>query len=225
MRLNLRNQYFSQPRYKKYLISTGNDTNRAKKLYLANIRLAQAFHPILSQFEVILRNTLNNHLSEHFGTSNWIRTQKNRFMNDPSLTPRPFLKGQVLRSEERLRRNHIAITSGKLIADQTLGFWIALFSRPHYRLLLGKPIQIFPYKPTVENRASIHQKLQKIRDFRNRVNHCEPICFNRNTIDCDEALEIKTLIFNIVSWINPSISPFLTKLDNVNNKVAYIHQI
>lgn len=225
MRINLRNQYFSQPRYNRYLISTGNDTNRAKKLYLANIRLAQAFHPILSQFEVILRNSLHNQLSIHFADQNWIRTEKNGFMSHQSLGNRPFLKNQILSSERKMRRGHNTITSGKLIADQTLGFWIALFSRPHYRLLSGKPIQIFPFKPAVENRASLHQKLKKIRDFRNRVNHCEPLCFTGNVIDCSEATIIRRYILELTDWINPSIIPFLNKLDNVNNKIGYIMTI
>jgi len=225
MRLNLRNQYFSQARYNRYLISTGHDINRAKKLYLANIRLAQAFHPILSQFEVVLRNSLNDQLSTHFANQNWIKTEKNGFMNDPSLGQRPYLKGQILSSERRMRRNHITITSGKLIADQTLGFWIALFSTPHYKLLLGKPIQILPNKPSIENRASFHQKLQKIRHFRNRVNHCEPLCFSGNIIDCSEAIIIRTLILDLASWINPGIKPFFAKLDNVHNKINYIMTI
>jgi hypothetical protein len=35
------------------------------------------------------------------------------------------------------------VTSGKIIAEQTLGFWTDLFEVHHYRLLKGKPIQIF----------------------------------------------------------------------------------
>ncbi len=222
MRLTLRNQYFSQPRYSRYLLSTGNDLSRAKKLYLANIRLAQSFHPIISQFEVILRNSLNVELSIHFADHNWIRSEKNGFMNHHSLGQKPYLKAQIINSEKRLRRNRIPITSGKLIADQTLGFWVALFSRPHYRLLLGRPIHVFPNKPPMENRASIHQKLEKIRDFRNRVNHCEPLCFNGNAIDCTEAAIVRNLIVDLTSWINPSLSPFFDVLDNVQNKINYI---
>jgi len=37
-------------------------------------------------------------------------------------------------------RARVSVSSGKIIADQTFGFWIAFFSRPHYRLLSGRPI-------------------------------------------------------------------------------------
>ena len=37
----LRNKYLSRPRYNRYLIAVGNNNDRAKKLYNANLRLAQ----------------------------------------------------------------------------------------------------------------------------------------------------------------------------------------
>lgn len=52
MKFELRDKYLSQPRYNRYLMATGNNKSRAKQLYTANIRLAQAFHPMLSQFEI-----------------------------------------------------------------------------------------------------------------------------------------------------------------------------
>lgn len=222
MRLNLRNQYFSQSRYNRYMLSTGNDLGRSKRLYLANIRLAQAFHPLLSQFEVILRNSINNELTNYFSDSNWIRTQKNGFMSHQSLGNKPYLKGQIINSERRMRRDRVPITSGKLIADQTLGFWVAYFSRPHYRILTGRPIHIFPNKPSIENRASIHRKLEKIRNFRNRVNHCEPLCFYGNTINCTEATQMKNMIFELTQWIDIRLIPFMNKIDNIDAKINHI---
>lgn len=66
MRNELRNKYLSRPRLKRYLNATDNNKNLSKRLYNANIRLAQATHPILTQFEVVLRNSLNLQLSSHF---------------------------------------------------------------------------------------------------------------------------------------------------------------
>lgn len=225
MRLTLRNKYLSQPRYNRYLIATGNDNQRAKKLYLANIRLAQAFYPILSQFEIILRNVLNNGLTSHFTNPDWIIAEKTGFMNDTSLRPQLYLKKQVLKSETKLSRLNITLTSGKIIADQTLGFWIALFSRPHYRLLAGKPIQAFPHKPPHENRATIHRNMKKIREFRNRAHHYEPLCFRGNTIDCNDAVSVKIIIMNLLNWIDPQILSFINKLDNIDSKIDYINRI
>ncbi len=82
MKYLLRNRYLSQPIINCYLIATGHDKERASRLYNANIRLAQAFHPILAQLEVILRNSLNEQLSSHFIDNDWIMNQKSGFMSN-----------------------------------------------------------------------------------------------------------------------------------------------
>lgn len=48
--------------------------------------IAQAFHPLLSSFEVILRNQLHYALARHFSDGNWIINQKSGFMVASSLT-------------------------------------------------------------------------------------------------------------------------------------------
>jgi hypothetical protein len=226
MKIELRGKYLSRPRYNRYLTAASNSKDRAKRLYNANIRLAQAFHPILSQFEVVLRNSLNTVLSAHFTDSDWIINQKNGFMRDYSLqNSHYFLKSCVQKTESKLQRRGIPITSGKIISDQTFGFWLAFFLSHHYSLVGGQPIHIFPHKPAHENRASIYAKLDKIKDFRNRVNHCEPICFVGSNIDCNEALNIRTTIYSLIEWIDPNLLPFFEDIDNIQSKANQIMQI
>lgn len=226
MRKDLRYTYLSRPRYNRYLVATANDNERAKKLYTANIRLAQSFHPILSQFEVVLRNSLNLKLSPYFGDIDWIINQKSGFMRHHSLRySHFFLKTCVQKSEDKLNRRLIPITSGKIISDQTFGFWLAFFLPHHYSLVGGQPIHIFEHKPPIEDRASIYSKLDEIRSFRNRVNHCEPICFSGHNIDCSEAVEIRTKLYNLIEWIDPKLIPFFEKVDNIQSKVNNIMRI
>ena len=133
MRNELRQKYLSNPRYERYLNATQYNASRAKRLYNANIRLAQSIHPILTQFEVILRNSLNIQLSNYFNDSNWIITQKTGFMNHNNLRRSNFyLKRSVEDAERGLNRRRIPITSGKIIAEQNFGFWISLFLGHHY---------------------------------------------------------------------------------------------
>lgn len=226
MKIILRNKYLSRPRFNRYLNAVGNDNKRAKKLYLANIRLAQAFHPIISQFEVVLRNCINDNLAVHFMDADWIINQKSGFMSHRSLSASHyFLRTSITKTESTLRRKRIPVTSGKIISDQNFGFWVSLFLSHHYGLLSGQIIHIFPNKPTTETRANIYNKLDKIRDFRNRVNHCEPICFRGNAIDCTESIEILDTIYNLLTWINPDLINFFDSLDNVRNKINQINNI
>ena len=52
-------------------------------MYYANARLAQVFQPLISFFEVILRNQLHYAIAKHFGDVQWLINQKNGFMSDP----------------------------------------------------------------------------------------------------------------------------------------------
>lgn len=226
MKIDLRHKYLSRPRYNRYLQATQSDKPRAKRLYNANIRLAQAFHPLLTQFEVVLRNSIQNTVTTHFKDADWIINQKNGFMSHPSLSnSRYFLKESISNTERKLRRRKIAITSGKLLADQTFGFWTALFLGHHYSLLNGCPIHVFPYKPSSENRASIYTKMEKIQKFRNRINHCEPICFNGSHIDCLDAEDIYKTLYDLIAWLDPQLIPFFSDIDNVPSKLKLIKKI
>lgn len=226
MRQSLFSEYLSTPRYTRYLSSTSNNKKRAEKLYNGNIRLSQAFHPILSQFEIVLRNSISNALTIYFTDPDWIINQKRGFMSHATLRQSNYrMRATVQNAENRLSRVRTPVSSGMIISDMTFGFWTAIFLSHHYSLVAGRPIQAFAYKPAVEDRASIHIKLEKIRSFRNRINHCEPICFNGNNINCDYAEDVRDTIFNLVSWIEPDLLPFFKKIDNVQSKINNIMSI
>lgn len=226
MKDDLRNKYLSRPRYNRYLNAVGNDSSRAKRLYKANLRLAQAFHPIITQFEVVIRNSLNIQLTSYFVDPDWIINQKRGFMNDRSLRrSHYFLKSSIKNTERKLRRRRVSVTSGQIISEQTFGFWVAFFLRHHYTLVSGEPIKIFQHKPLSETRASIYSKLDEIRDLRNRVNHCEPLCFTGARINCSGVLETRLKTYDLIKWIEPNLVPFFESIDNIENKANRLMSI
>ena len=92
---------YSNSRVSKYYKATNRNKNKAVMLYFANMKIAQAFHPLLSSFEVILRNQLHYALARHFSDGNWIINQKSGFMVASSLTYTLYLK----RSSESRKEN------------------------------------------------------------------------------------------------------------------------
>ncbi len=222
-------QYFSSARISRYLTATGNNTARAAKLYKANLKVTQAFHPLLGIVEVVVRNRINDILTAHFTDPDWVINQKTGFMIDPSLVyiqkktnkkiRNEFLKNEVEKAERRLRKSGAAITSGRVIAEQTLGFWTDLFEVHHYRLLAGKPIQIFSYLPSRHGRKEVNDELNKIRRFRNRINHNEPICFNGNNIDFTTATDVYNSIISILNWIDPALLKYAKDVDKVQRTI------
>lgn len=126
-------EYFlSQPRLNGFLVASGNSKAKAQRLYRSNLRVAQSFYPILNLFEIFLRNSLYYQLSSYFTNPNWIISEKNRFMSDNSLRPSKFyLRNAVNRAENKIRRSRNPITAGKIIAEQSFGFWTSLFETHH----------------------------------------------------------------------------------------------
>jgi hypothetical protein len=218
--------YISQPRLNRFLIASGNSKEKAKRLYGVNLKVSQAFYPILNLFEIFLRNVVNYQVSSHYANPNWIITEKNGFMNDASLiSSKFFLKNSVIKAEKAIRRNGGSITSGKIIAEQSFGFWTCLFDTHHYRLIGGVVIHCFPNKPAHINRNLINQKLNRVREFRNRVYHNEPICFKNDDIDFTEAKIIKQEIFELLEWIDNDLTNYVDYFNSIDAKINLANTI
>ncbi len=220
--------YTSAPRINKYLNATGSKT-KAVRLYKANLKIAQAFHPLLGIVEVAIRNRINTLLSAHFSDPDWIINQKSGFMSDASLRytykktgqtkTNNYLKKEIEKAQRRLTKSGATITSGKIIAEQTLGFWTNLFEVHHYKLLSGQPIKIFKGLPTGYGRKEVLGDLNKIRRFRNRINHNEPIVFNGTITDLSETENVYKSLIELISWIDPKLINWINDLDSVTNKI------
>jgi hypothetical protein len=138
-------------------------------------------------------------------------------MNHPSLGPKFWIKNQVIKAENGTRGT---ITPGKIIAEQTFGFWTSLFEPRHYRLVAGYVIHCFPNKPAHINRTYFANALKDIREFRNRIYHKEAICFQNITIDFTHAQRIKMEIYNLLEWMNADLKNYVSQFDEVNAKIT-----
>ena len=226
--------YISAPRINKYLNATGSKT-KAVRLYKSNLRISSAFHPILGITEVVLRNRIDTILAAHFSDPDWIINQKTGFMSDPSLRyvykktgqvkTNNYLKKEIEKAQRRLTKTGATITSGKIIAEQTLGFWTNLFEVHHYKLLAGQPIKIFKSLPSGYGRKQVLDDLNKIRLFRNRINHNEPICFDGSTVDFSQTEDVYKSIMELLSWIDPELVTWVKDIDNVNLKIRNAKKI
>lgn len=220
-------EYFlSQPRLGRFLIATDNSKSKAQKLYRINLRASQAFYPVLNLFEIFIRNIFNYQISSYFANPNWIITERTGFMNDPSLaSSRYYLKNSVTKAERTIRRKGGTITAGKVIAEQSLGFWTSLFDTHHYRLIGGSVIQGFPNKPPHINRNQINQKLNDVREFRNRIYHNEPICFSDDEIDFTEAIMIRQTIHELLEWVDVDLNDYLNYFDGIDSKIRLVNNM
>jgi hypothetical protein len=209
-------QFVSKPRLERFLVSCENSPDRAKNLYEANLIVSQAFYPIFNLLETFLRNAINDKLAIHFADTAWIINQKTKFMNDASLAPKFWLKLQIINAENNTRGT---ITPGKIVSEQTFGFWTSFFERRHYKLIKGYVIHCFPHKPSTVDKDDIANVLRRIRELRNRIYHNEAICFDNITIDFAHALATKKEIFNLLEWMDGDLKDYVKQFDDVDAKV------
>jgi hypothetical protein len=217
-------EYLSIPRMDRYFLASNCQKKKAISLYKANLKIAQSLYPLISVFEFILRNKINSELSIYFQDPNWILNQRNQFMSDSSLIQikkngrfftNDFLKSSIEKSEKRLKRLNLTITSSRIIADQSFGFWTEFFEVHHYKLLKGRPIKIFDNLPTGMGRKEVSDRLNKIRMIRNRISHNEPICFKGTLLDFTEIEGAYLILLELISWINPDLNNWMKDLNQV----------
>ena len=218
-------KYLSTPRIGRYMLAKNLDKELCVNLYKSNLNICKSFHPIIGVFEVVLRNEIDKIFSNYFNDEDWIINQQTSFMIDPSLSyidnqtgkivNNRFILNSVKTVTEKLNKKGIKITSNKVLSEQSLSFWTEMFEKNYYKVLKGKPIQIFKFLPSKVNRVEVLNILNQIRKFRNRINHNEPICFYKNTVNLQLPLHIYESIIQLLNWINPETHILLNDIDEV----------
>ena len=183
----------SVPRIGKYKIACNGDKNNALQLYRYNIKLCQKFYGVLGVLEVVLRNAINEHFKVLLQDNDWLVTQsQSGFLIDYQDT--------ILKEINKLINNKY--THDKLVASLSLGVWTFLFSRNCYKNSGKTLLQIFPNRAHGLNQRDIYADLDKIRTFRNRIAHHEPLCFDSlGKINVVFVKEIYALVIRYIDFL------------------------
>lgn len=197
---------FSNERMSKYYSRYGDNWEKAVRHYKFNIQLSESFYPLLTIYEVALRNSLNRELVEYFETTDW-------YLDIDSIAKLSKLKNNISIAQRHINKRHETVTSSKVIAELTMGFWVSLLNA-EYERILWKPLRrSFPFlEKAKKQRNKVSAPLNKIRDFRNRVFHNEPIAWN-----LDKLQEMNDLIIKVLGWINNELPEFANELNRVPN--------
>lgn len=207
------NNWFSEQRFRKFESYVNGDASKAEELYKDNILLSEALYPVLSVFEVTLRNAIHIELEKYHGQEDWYEVW--RFYPDLR-GPLELVENAMAQIQDRQEN----INPGKLIAEMTLGFWISLFNA-RYERILWKPLRLC-FKQMPKNQRQRHvvsSNLNKIRVLRNRVYHYEPICWNLDALENNYQRIITTLGWidkDLLKWIY-DIDGFPNVLDDIKN--------
>jgi hypothetical protein len=178
----------------------GVDAATTMARYLLNMALCESLYSPLQIAEITLRNALHECLSTRAGVDTWYDTIQ---------LPRWQII-QISEAKERINRQSKPLTSGRIVAEQTFGFWVGFFTRPHMTSGLAYYIarNAFTHAPRAERDiAKLTNKWQVVRDLRNRVFHHERVLHWQ---DLDEK-HIEML--KLIGWMNPELEQLARMLD------------
>lgn len=195
---------FSEQRMEKYFEIYPSREDLAIKHYYSNIQLSEAFYPLLSIFEVAYRNSLNRELTKQFSRNDWYET----FANTPGLRN---LNSNINTAKRHISSRNETISPNKVVAELTLGFWVRLLNTEYERILWKGLRKAFPFIPKSERqRKNVSSPVNKIRNFRNRVFHHEPIAWRLEKLE-----EIHKQLYLTTRWINKDLPIVVKELDRV----------
>ena len=207
---------FSAARMGKYANACSGNKRKTTLLYRYNLRLCQRFCGVLNLFEVMLRNAIDEHYRAYYSNPDWIVNQA----DTGKLLE--FNMDEIKQTEASYRRRGI-YNNDKMVASLTMGFWTKLFSKKRYKRGGKSLLRIFPNKVKGKSQSDVYKDLTHIREFRNRIAHHEPICFDSfGKISTDFARKHYQLIRDYISYMGQhpdNVIQWTEKPDEVLDKI------
>lgn len=181
-------KFFSNSRLARYKELAGENADFIS-VYRLNTQESAKFFTALIQFEVVLRNAINEQLREDFGVS-WL----NEVMFNA--------KQQEMIGDVRLRlfEKKKEINNCNIISNLSFGFWVNLFSSDYDKTLWRNSLyKVFYNTDARPSRSKVRERLEKFLILRNRISHCE--CIIHFPLQ-----KYRQQLIEIISWINQDIA-------------------
>lgn len=156
--------------------------------------ISSTFYPPLQCLEVTLRNSIHRELSKQYNAT-WYDNINNLLKyND---------KEKIQSAKDALLKQRKPLEPSRIVAELSFGFWVSLLGkgeRGNYETLRRDALhKAFPNAKL--RRKEVHNNLDKIRKFRNRIAHHEPI--HKRNLSEDYQLIIQLIEFmckNTAQW-------------------------
>lgn len=160
---------FSAPRLDAYAQATNGDAVAAERLYWWNVEISGAFYGPLHCLEVALRNALHDALRSTFARDDWWAVAPLQSNG---------VRMIVAAHDKCEQRGQGPVSADNIIAELSFGFWTSLLSNNRHsqydrRLWVPSLHRAFPHYRG--RRRDLHDSMETMRLFRNRIMHHEPI--------------------------------------------------
>lgn len=187
------------------------------RLLHLSLDLYATFYPKYYLVETLLKNRLFQLFKEKLG-STWFTMQMN------SSDEHNLIKQEAEFILQRKPKGFLLNEKGFLI-EVGLALWVEFFSREFYKNAKGLPIHIFPQLPPNIKRKDLYQKLNEVKDLRNKLFHHRllPITEPEQLKYLDELVESNNTIMNLLKWLDAPVSGL--SLNEFESKAAEIRML
>ncbi|RUM94717.1 MAG: hypothetical protein DSZ28_01680 [Thiothrix sp.] len=196
----------SASRLSTYLKETDNNQKLAMDLYLWQMKLCAAFSIPLHIFEISFRNTVAEAVANVHGNK-W--PWKEGFIQSIPRQKKYYCAQNDLR---RKAKEHE--TTGSVVAGLRFAFWEKMLTNRHVKIWEEQfPIVFTGWndrRPILDSVKYCREEAERIRKFRNRIAHHEPI-FSRNL-----NTDYKRLI-EMLNLINPAVGDWIRRVSTVED--------
>ncbi len=184
-----------------YREATASDVE-ALFLYQLSARLSGLLLETVGGFEIVLRNAAAASIIDHVQREDWYRARAfTRKLDD-------HRRQNIRDARKRLKNRGRDVDSGRVVAELTFHFWVALHEKK-YRREFWIPF-LRKIWPDGEDVKKLHRDLLKIRDLRNRIAHHEPVFAPRWRTCSDIVLRrLEQLSPRQHAWLSERIHPEL----------------
>lgn len=219
-------QAFSTPRLGRFLFAAKGDQQKALQLYKLNIELSGCLFGVLSIFEVVLRNHIDQYYRHYFGDNEWLKNQcgQGGMFSHPSFLRSGFeSRTRILTTIAQLGNHY---THDRLVAELNFGFWTYMFAPIQFRVGGQGLHRIYTQRPKGTSQGQIFNELDEVRNLRNRIAHHEPLCFDKqHQIDTTHTETTHSYITRHIEWLGYTSWELLLGLDETPRILTQIDKL
>jgi hypothetical protein len=174
----------SRERIGTYLEAGGFNRVRAMRIYLWNTRMSECFYFPLQCAEIMLRNSIHEAFSNAYSADWPIDRKFERHVGETTIAA-------IAKVQSRIADAGHLITTPRIVAGLSFDFWAMMltskFDRPVWQTRLHR---IFPHLPKDVPRRALATRIIRLKEFRNRIAHHEPILHVNHSDVQKDILEI-----------------------------------
>jgi hypothetical protein len=195
-------------RLNRYMAAAENNKGQAFKFYLWNCVLCEAFVIPLHFCEIVCRNAIHKALRSKIGNEWYLNDTLTKILDKR-------YADELTNAVKQERGQHgTTMTAHHIVSALSFGFWQHLATKRFERLLWSDSIRrYFQNAPSTKNREDLHNIIESLRRWRNRIAHHRAIFDKKPMLRYQEAIEL-------IKWVCSDTAGYVSSISKVPSAIS-----